>query len=373
MQIVEITKYEDFLRLEPEWNGLLREHSDEKPFYMHQWFRIWWDSFGAKRKLHVLVATQDQKILAIAPLMISRALYMGFPMRIIEFMANGHSHKIDFIFPQDNTTGVERIIDHLLERQNWDLLKLEDILESSPAIKIIEEKCSGARVLWSKRMIRFSPYISIQSDWDSFVASLPRRFRKNMGNRQRRLEELGDFLIEEHSQIDDLEDLLAQVRNVTRRSWQGERGSSIFSTKENRSFYVSLATWANQQRHLVIWLLKLKSVPIAYEYHLRSGQTEFALKAEYDARFKQVSPGGVLDQLVVESLFNRGLENYELLGYDDPYKMCWTESVHKHLRYYILRKTAYARIPFWLDFGLRDYLRRFKIFRRLKKLILTKA
>jgi CelD/BcsL family acetyltransferase involved in cellulose biosynthesis len=307
--------------------------------------------------------------LAIAPLMMSRSFYMGFPMRIIEFMANSHSHRIDFIFPPDNTTGVEEIIDHLLERENWDLLKLEDILESSPVINVIEEKCGGAQVLWSKRMVRFSPYISIRSDWDSFLASLPKRFRKNMRKRQRRLGELDDFRLEERSQIDDLEDLLTEVEDITRRSWQGERGSSLFSTKENRSFYVNLARWAKQEGYLVIWLLRLKSTPIAYEYHLRSGQTEFALKGEYDARFKEGSPGGVLDQLVVESLFNRGFKNYELLGYDDPYKMCWTESVHKHIRYYILRKRAYARIPFWFDFVLRDYLRRFKILRQLKDLI----
>jgi CelD/BcsL family acetyltransferase involved in cellulose biosynthesis len=369
MHIAEISKYEDFLRLEPEWNELLREHSDEKPFYMHQWFRIWWDSFGAKRKLHVLVATKDHRVLAIAPLMISRRFYMGFPMRVIEFMANDHSPKIDLIFPRDNTIGVEKIIDHLLERENWDLLKLEDILESSPVINLIEKRCNGARLLWGKRTIRFSPYISIQSDWNSFVARLSRKFRKNMRNRQRHLGELGDFRIEEHSRIDDLDGLLAQLHNVTQRSWQGRRGSSVFSTKENLSFYVKLARWANQEGYLVLWLLRLNSTPIAYEYHLRSGQTEFALKAEYDERFKQDSPGGVLDQSIVESLFNRGFKKYDLLGYDDPYKMCWTESVHKHLRYYILRKRVYAHMPFWLDFRLRDYLRRFKILRQLKKAI----
>jgi CelD/BcsL family acetyltransferase involved in cellulose biosynthesis len=305
--------------------------------------------------------------------MISKGFYMGFPMRIIEFMANSHSHRIDFIFPRDNTTGVERIIDHLLERENWDLLRLEDILENSPVVNVIEEKCRDAQVLWSKRMIRFSPYISIRSDWGSFVATLSRSFRKNLRNRQRRLEELGDFRIEEYSQVDDLEGLLAEVQNITRRSWQGERGSSIFSTKENRSFYVNLARWANQEGYLVIWLLRLKSTPIAYEYHLRNGQTEFALKTEYDACFKEGSPGGVLDQLVVESLFNKGFKNYELLGYDDPYKMCWTETVHRHLRYYILRKRICARIPFWLDFGLREYLRKLKILRRLKNLIWSTA
>ena len=116
--------------------------------------------------------------------------------------------------------------------------------------------------------------------------------------------------------------------------------------------------------------MMLNSIPIAYEYHLRCGQTEFGLKAEYDERFKRGSPGGVLDQVIVESLVNRGLKTYDLLGYDDPYKMCWTESVHRHVRYYILKNRAYARLPFWLDFRLRDHLRRFGILVRLKKMVL---
>ena len=290
-------------------------------------------------------------------------------MRTIEFMANSHSHKIDFIFPHGDVTGVETILEYLLEQKNWDLLKLEDILETSPVAAMIEKKWEASRLLWYKRAIRFSPYIPIQSDWTSFLSTRSTRFRKNMRNRAHRLEKLGEVQIEEHSRIDNLDAFLAQVQDITRRSWQGRRGSSIFSTRANANFYVQLADWANREGYFVLWLLRLNGTPIAYEYHLRSGLIEFGIKAEYDNRFNQASPGGVLDQFIVESLFDRGFKKYDLLGYMDSYKMRWTDYVDNHLRYYVFRKKGCARIPFWLDFTLREYLRRFRILREIKKSI----
>jgi len=369
MEIIKVTKYEDFLGLENQWNQLAQSYSDDKPFYSHQWFKVWWDSFAGKKSLHVLVAQQEEKILAIAPLTMSKGVYMGFPMRIVEFMANDHSHKIDFIYAYDNVAGVERILDYLWEQRNWDLLRLEDILESSAVTGLIEQKCKNPGFIWGKKAIRFSPYIPIESDWNSFLAKRPKKFRENMRNQKRRLSKLGDVKIEERSTIDDLDGSLAEIEEITRKSWQGKKGSSIFSTKKVKSFYVNLARWANQERLLVLWFLKLNSKPIAYEYHLRSGQTEFGLKAEYDECFRQSSPGGVLDQHIVESLFERGFSKYDLLGYMDFYKMRWTESTSKHLRYYILRKSIFTGIAFWLDFKLRYYLKRFKILRGLKKFL----
>src|SRR3712207_5364910 len=48
--VSEVTDRTAFMELEAEWNALVHATSDE-PFYRHEWFRIWLDSFAPKAKL----------------------------------------------------------------------------------------------------------------------------------------------------------------------------------------------------------------------------------------------------------------------------------------------------------------------------------
>jgi CelD/BcsL family acetyltransferase involved in cellulose biosynthesis len=58
----------------------------------------------------------------------------------------------------------------------------------------------------------------------------------------------------------------------------------------------------------------------------------YALKGGFDPELRRFGPGTLLVRETLKHAFDRGLERYEFLGADDPYKLVWTDRVHERIR-----------------------------------------
>ena len=79
-----VTDYEAFAALQPEWNDVARRAQATSPFLLHEWFRTWWDAFGAGHSLHVVIARDGNRLVGIAPLMAEQVHMYGLPVRRLE-------------------------------------------------------------------------------------------------------------------------------------------------------------------------------------------------------------------------------------------------------------------------------------------------
>ncbi len=70
------------------WNGLLSKGSSEVIFMTWQWQKAWWEFFG-RGKLLIMVAEQNEKPVAIAPLFSEDGM--------VYFIGSGGSDYLDFI------------------------------------------------------------------------------------------------------------------------------------------------------------------------------------------------------------------------------------------------------------------------------------
>src|SRR6185295_9545517 len=111
---VEVVSNENaFVALEPEWDRVVGKTASGHPFLRHDWVRSWWEAFRHGHQLHVLVVREGADAIALAPLMISRSRMLGVPVRRLEFLANDHVPRFDFIVARRHEAAYRVIWEHL--------------------------------------------------------------------------------------------------------------------------------------------------------------------------------------------------------------------------------------------------------------------
>lgn len=72
ISVSEISRWEELGAVRDEWNELLASGLGDTPFLRHEWLENWWRHFGAGRRLAVLLARREGRLLAALPLMEQR-------------------------------------------------------------------------------------------------------------------------------------------------------------------------------------------------------------------------------------------------------------------------------------------------------------
>src|SRR5262245_48226632 len=103
MQIQTIQTIDEFLGLRDEWNALLEASSSNCVFLTHEWLSTWWKHLAEGRRLHIVTARKDGKLVGVLPLA-ERAPQLARMMpRILEFLGSGviGSDYLDAIVAKD--------------------------------------------------------------------------------------------------------------------------------------------------------------------------------------------------------------------------------------------------------------------------------
>ena len=80
-----ISKYEEFVSLENDWNTLLSDNEIDSIFLSHGWFKCFWDAWGKGKRLWILVARTDSRLFGVAPLMLLKGWHLRLPVKILSF------------------------------------------------------------------------------------------------------------------------------------------------------------------------------------------------------------------------------------------------------------------------------------------------
>jgi len=76
IEMTVFSSFEELKKIEKEWDNFL-ENSGCEIFLSYEWCRIWWNFYGNKRKLKVIVFTHENNTIGLLPLFIDK-LWNGF-------------------------------------------------------------------------------------------------------------------------------------------------------------------------------------------------------------------------------------------------------------------------------------------------------
>jgi len=330
--ISAVTQYEDFINLKKDWNNLLQLSEEiDNVFLRHEWMDVWWQAFGQKNELCVLLFHHNGQLKGIAPFMLLSSTYKNIPYRRLGFIEDANAPSLNFIIQRGfEGSSIRSFLQFILGqfRSAWDVAIFNKIPKQSTAYAALIADLSKSKSNHIIRQSQNSPYIPVNGEWETYLKSTTTKFRKQLRNKANKIHRAGDVLFEQSQAISSAANLLEEAFKVSSKSWKHKEGTSMDSTPERRKFFTLLSKVAEDNGWLSIWLLRLNNEPIAIEYHLEYMGRTHAMRGDFDESYRKLSPGSVLEAHIVEHCFKNGLKEYDFCGLDYRYKTLWTKYYH---------------------------------------------
>ncbi len=341
-----ITTFDEFQELHHDWNNLLEQSGNDKVFLTHEWFTSWWQAFGDKKELFIILAVGRDGIYGIAPLMRCQRSFRGIPVRGIEFLANNDSPGSGFILKKNHEYLAETVMNFLLKDvKEWQIILLENIVHDETINSLIVGELEDAGKKYIVNPGLNSPYIEIRSEWEEYFKGLSIKSRKTIRNVCNRIKRLGDIDVREYYDMKRFDDMVA----VSKKGWKYREGKAFVNRPDRNRFFRLLSEEARNKGWLSIWCVYKDKEPIAYEYHLKYKGSDTALLSEFNSDYRNFSPGTFLDHEIIKSLFVNGAHEYDMCGVFDEYKKKWTDTVREYKNLTVFNDSLYSGLLYFIE------------------------
>ena len=166
---------------------------------------------------------------------------------------------------------------------------------------------------------------SLCGGWDGFLSRRSANFRRSLRRAMKRGEETG-WRMEWHDGQDlDHPSLYRRVLDVESRSWKGKIGSGLSSGTMSEFYRLALPRLASRKA-LRLGFLVHEGQDIGFILGAVVGERYRGLQFSFDDRYRQQSPGDVMQGLQIRRLVEEDVLEYDL-GTEAPYKIRWAEKL----------------------------------------------
>lgn len=328
------------------WNSLVLRHSERIDEFdvtaTYEWARTLWAVFGTGKRAQFITLTAGGEVAALLPLYRGAQRIHKVPCRRISPITELYSGRCGFLLREHNAAYVEGLLDALWRRsRKWDVF-IFTVVAGSASETLWLETARRRGYRFETLSTQASPYIMLDKSWPDYVSSLPKQFRTNLRQGQRKLSAAGHLTYRQYEKDSDLGTFLQAVVEIERASWKEAAGTSITTNDVQQRLYEDLIHVAARRGWFSGHVLELNGEPIAYVYGLAFNGTFCDLKESYKQSYKAFSPGQVLKTFVLEQLIARNVRLYDYMGLCEPYKMRWTDRTYRRTTYMLYNRTSRA-------------------------------
>lgn len=324
--IERIQSFDEFEKLQPQWNALLADSRSDCVFLTYEWLSCWWRHQHGGRRLNVLAVRSCEQLTAIAPLALRpRRLARLMPFRTLQFMGTGQTGAdyLDVIARngQEQAAGSE----------------LGVALARSRCVVEFGQTCPDSTVTgladalgqrgWAAAVtsVNVCPFIPLAGrNWDDYLASLGAQHRYNFNRRLKNLNKQFEMRLElaaDEPSARRALDILLELHN----SRFGAR-SDAFHTQAIVEFHREFTTVALRRGWLRLFVLWLDGKPAAALYGLRYGPKFYFYQSGFDPAFARHSVGLVMMGMTIRHAIEDGAAEYDLLHGAEEYKFHWART-----------------------------------------------
>ncbi len=313
-----------------QWDAL----AGSFPFFQFEWMTNWFQILGKELELAVLVGIDnDGQWVGIAPWCIDRTQPL---LNKLRFLGSGDacSDYLRLITNEEHHQEFNRVaIDWLIENigssqtlGRIDVIELEGISPQDPKAKYLCDVLSANGMKHHTTELEGGWQTELPSSWEELNA----KFSKNM---RRKTKAAAKRLASEDTEVLSTADSRYTTEQLwkifvelhqKRRNMLGQPGcfaDTDFEHFLNRAF-LSLKN-KNQSELLVI---NFEKRPLAASLCLRSESTYYLYQSGMDTSRMRLEPGYQICSIAVQRAIALGLQQFDFLRGDEPYKARWNTS-----------------------------------------------
>ncbi len=309
-----IQTFEAFLKLRQKWNALLEKSGIINPFLRHEWLSAWWKGYGDDKKLFILEFKQGAETIGLIPLMQYQTRLTGLSLEVMGFISN-YWTRMDFVVSREHEQCLRQLVGVIKKEKR--LFLFSQIDGNSLALPILIQTLAkeGLHFVLTKRS--FST-LFLRDKWEDYLKFQSKSYRKDLNKNVKRLMRIGKIEVF-HKNINEFEKIKIDLDLIAQKGWQKGKGVGVYSSLAGQKFYHALSKSLNGNSTVEFSILKVGDKPIAYQIGLNDGGCYYALETSYDQDYRDYSPGMIMHNLLLESLFTKQIKIFEL-GLSDHYK-----------------------------------------------------
>jgi CelD/BcsL family acetyltransferase involved in cellulose biosynthesis len=314
LTIEEITNVNKLPELEEVWKKILDLSKCKNLFLTYEWITVWLSHFWKDKPILFLLIKNEKGPVGLAPLLVDRE------KEALVFPVNGHTYRPNFIFGGDHEELLKGIFAHLRERAGRANLCLYEVELDSFLAKTLPNIARECRIVTVFKKVSSSPFLGINTDWESFLRSKSKHFREEQKRKINKMRKTGQVDFVKVSNPDEIHKVMQDILSIERNSWKEKEGTSFTAVPGLQEFYLDVAETFARKHCLCTYLVYLNSVPIAHLFGIAYENRYYALKTSYDESYKELSPGVFLFTHALQDIFQSSLKELDFLGVESRWK-----------------------------------------------------
>lgn len=329
------------------WNEILSQSNDANIQLTYEWLSIWWEVFGNDKKLSLITVTDGDKIIGIAPLIITRIIgKAGLVLRKLTFIGYGITDYHNLIIANEKREEALRIlIDFIIDhKKNWDVVHFNNIRGDSPNLPILRNILEDTSLTVTERINIQSPYISIDRDWTSYFNALSKNVRSDIRRRLNYLSRMEKAELIHLHKVEDITGTLDIIKSIHVKCRQAKGETSLYADENKFKFVSMIMKQFSDRKWLDIVFLKLNDRIIAYSLGFVYDNTVSYWNAGFDPEFSKLSPGKMLLYHWIRDSFEAGYREFDFMIGEEPYKFQWTSRVRPNYEFLLFNNTMRSNL-----------------------------
>jgi CelD/BcsL family acetyltransferase involved in cellulose biosynthesis len=340
-------------RLQAEWNTLLQQSFSNTIFLTWEWVLAWWRSYGSEKRLWILRVERDGRLVGLVPLyskIFSKLKAFRYRGLYLIGDGSGDSDYLDVITRAgEEEFVIVSIVTFLLNhRDQWDILFLNEIPETSQNLKLLKRLFRQSGCYWTESNIPCT-YVNLPTDWAGYLKSLKPRMRTKIRSVTRRLEESHKIRVDCCAGAADLNGRLESLFELHNRRWRSNGKEGVFLCQNKRRFYQEMSALFMSRGWLRFYSLAIDDRYAAHQFCFEYQERTFLLQEGYDPDWAGYGIGNVLRGYVFQDCIERGIKIYDFLGGVTPHKLSWggrtKTSVRGVIALPVIRNRALLGLP----------------------------
>jgi CelD/BcsL family acetyltransferase involved in cellulose biosynthesis len=343
-----VTEAKEFESLGEVWDRLSRNSGHDTSVYLtHEWLWTWWRHFGEGNKLNILLIERESQVIGIVPLMRTEYRLGLLRLRALETIGSVNYNCVGLAQSENREEVIAAFLAYMAEElaNNGLVLRLTLVPEDSEFLALLRKNIPlfADNLAVQEKATTVAPYIALPATWDEYFRSLSGNRRWILRRRLRALEEahVVDF---QECTVDTLDARLNEFFDLHQKRWQSVNVRGVFADPKNKEFYRDIATQFLERGWLHFSCITVDGEMALAEYSFVYDRKFYAATAARDPRYSKYSLGHLHYVYLVKGAIERGLQEFDFLKGDEPYKFYWTKLTRRCMQITIIRRSRYSRL-----------------------------